>query len=192
MFTEKRRREDDRNVAQLARALLGAAWLALALAGATFGQAQRVAADASGPARDGAQRVDTSVQGKQRVNIAAASIVSLPTPRDPREIARTARVVYVHSKTLHVPAATFENELRKRADFQSLGLVVTRDPTAADLWIELDRNLFTRTFVLTAFDPKSNTLVISARKKAYLLIGDRVAAKLAKSFIRQMRETRGT
>ena len=175
MFTGKSRREDGRSVAHLARALLGAAWLVLALVGATYGQAQHV---------------DVGVQGEKRVDIAAAPIVSLPTPRDPLEIARTARAVYVHSKTLHVPTATFENELRKRADFQSLGLVITRDPTAADLWIELDRNLFTRTFVLTAFDPKSNTLVISTRKKAYLLIGDRVATKLAKSFLRQMRETR--
>jgi hypothetical protein len=177
-------------MARLACALLGAAWLALALAGAAFGQTQRVTDDARMPARDAAQHADAGAPSEQLADKAVPPIGSLPAARDPVEIARTARTVYVHSKTLHVPAATFENELRKRADFQALGLVVTRDPTAADLWLELDRNLFTRTFVLTAFDPKSNTLVVSARKKAYLLIGDRVATKLAKSFIRQMRETR--
>jgi hypothetical protein len=158
---------------------LSALCLLLLLACAGFGQenaARRVQQDASAP--------QPTVANPFSDNVAPIIV------RPPAEIARTTRTVYVRSKTLHVPAATFENELRKRQEFQALGLIITRDPSEADLWIEVDRNLFTRTFVLTAVDPKSNTLVISARKKAYLIIGDRIAAKLAKSFIRQMREAR--
>jgi hypothetical protein len=187
MCTDKSRTADGRNAARRSCALLAAVCLSLALAGPAFGQTLHTHDSAAAPTGKAPQIVAT--QEEKRAP-AVSAVSSLPTPRDPLEIARAARAVYVRSKTIHVPAATLENELRKQPDFQLLGLLITRDPSAADLWIEVDRNLFTRTFVLTAFDPKSNTLVVSARKKAYLILGDRVAAKLAKSFLRQMRETR--
>lgn len=82
---------------------------------------------------------------------------------DPKQILRTAKSVYVHSKTSFLTVDTLDRALVLRKDWDKLGLTIVQDPRVADLLIEIDRPLFTyvHTFVLT---DKRTSIVLGAGK----------------------------
>jgi hypothetical protein len=102
------------------------------------------------------------------------------------ELLRTAKVIYVRSQSLLVGQAVIESKLRKRKEFQQLGLIVTRDPSAADLILEVKHDLFTK-YVFTAIDPWSNVVVASGKLSS---LGGTVAGKVAKRFMKQVMKAR--
>ena len=81
-----------------------------------------------------------------------------------------------------VGEAVIETKLRKRSEFQQLGLIITRDPDAADLVLEVKHDLFTK-YVYTAIDPQTNIVVASGKLSS---LGGTVAGKVAKRFLKQM------
>jgi hypothetical protein len=107
---------------------------------------------------------------------------------DPKAILRSAKTIYVKSSSILVGEAVIEAKLRKRSEFQQLGLVITRDPDAADLVLELKHDLFTM-YVFTAIDPHTNIVVASGKLSS---LGGTVAGKVAKRFLKQMVKARIT
>ena len=107
-------------------------------------------------------------------------------PSDPTASLRSAKSIYVTSSSLLVGEAVIEAKLRKRSEFQHLGLVITRDPNEADLVLELKHDLFTM-YVYTAIDPKTNIVVASGKLSS---LGGTVAGKVAKRFLKQMLKAR--
>jgi len=69
-----------------------------------------------------------------------------------------------------------------------LGLVITRDPTAADLILQVDHDLFTK-YVYTAIDTKTNIVVAGGKLSS---LGGTVAGKVAKRFLQQVMKARAT
>lgn len=63
-----------------------------------------------------------------------------------------------------------------------MGLVITRDPDAADLILELHHDVFTK-YVYTAVDRKANIVVAGGKLSS---LGGTVAGKVAKRFLKQM------
>src|SRR5215212_1598182 len=109
-------------------------------------------------------------------------------PSDPTTILRSAKTIYIQSSSILVKEAVIEAKLRKRSEFNQLGLVITRDPSEADLVLELNHDLFTM-YVYTAIDPKTNIVVATGKLSS---LGGTVAGKVAKRFLKQMVKARIT
>ncbi|HEV2704831.1 MAG TPA: hypothetical protein VGV59_02845 [Pyrinomonadaceae bacterium] len=118
-----------------------------------------------------------------------ASVAVRPRATDPVTILRTARKVFVHSKTVYVKDAEVENALRKRPEFQALGMMITRDEGQADLVIEVERKLFTKRFVFTVVEPRT-LIVVASGKARSVIFGDTIAHKVAEKFVRHLGEVR--
>jgi hypothetical protein len=82
---------------------------------------------------------------------------------DPKQILKTAKTIYIHSKTSFLTVDTLDRALAQQKDWEKLGLTIVGDPSVADLFIEIDRPLFTyvHTFVIS---DKKTTIVLGAGK----------------------------
>lgn len=102
------------------------------------------------------------------------------------ELLRSAKTIYVTSTSILVRPAVIESKLRKRSEFQRLGLLITRDPAEADLVLEVRHDLFTK-YVFTAVDTRTNIVVASGKLSS---LGGTVAGKVAKRFMKQVMKAR--
>jgi len=94
----------------------------------------------------------------------------------------------VKSSSILVGQSVIEDKLQKRPEFSQLGLVITRDPDAADLILELHHDVFTK-YVYTAIDKKANIVVAGGKLSS---LGGTVAGKVAKRFLKQVMQARAT
>ena len=104
------------------------------------------------------------------------------TTKNPVEVLRTAQYIYVRSLSAFVTAEDIENKLRRSADFQRYGMVITRMEADADIVLEVRRSILTK-FVFTAVDP-SNLIVGASGKLSSL--GGTVDGKVASLFMKQV------
>ena len=79
-----------------------------------------------------------------------------------------------------------EDKLQKRPEFTQMGLVITRDESAADLILEVDHDILTK-YVYTAVDRRSQIVVSSGKLSS---LGGTVAGKVAKRFLKQVMQAR--
>ena len=107
---------------------------------------------------------------------------------DPIASLRSARLIYVKSSSILVGNSVIEDKLQKRPEFSQLGLVITRDESAADLILEVDHDVFTK-YVYTAVDRRSHIVVASGKLSS---LGGTVAGKVAKRFLKQVQQARAT
>lgn len=108
-------------------------------------------------------------------------------PRDAATMLASARTIFVHSRTVLVKPEVIESELQKRDDFKRSGLLLTKDPKAADLTIEVRRANLTTEYPYVAID--SRTKLIVASGKVNSLFGT-AANKIAKGFMKQWERAR--
>jgi hypothetical protein len=111
----------------------------------------------------------------------------LSTP-DPVASLRSAKLIYVKSSSALVGNSVIEEKLQKRTEFSQMGLVITRDPNAADLILEVHHDRLTK-YVYTAIDARSNAVVASGKLSS---LGGTVAGKVAKRFLKQVMNARAT
>ena len=119
--------------------------------------------------------------------------VSAQCPReanvgDPVAALRCAKLIYVRSSSALVGASVVESKLQKRSEFSMMGLVITRDPEVADVVLELHHDRFTK-YVYTAIDRRTNVVLASGKLSS---LGGTVAGKVAKRFLKQVMQARGT
>ena len=126
-----------------------------------------------------------SVDGKPAAEQVSAVVrkrqVVAVTP-DPIASLKSARFVFVKSESLLVGQSVIESKLRKRREFQQLGLMITRDVLMADLILEVKHDVLTK-YVFTAVDPHTNVVVASGKLSS---LGGTVAGKVAKRFMKQV------
>ena len=96
--------------------------------------------------------------------------------------AAAQRRVFVRSKALLVRAAVVENKLMKRAEFNQLGLVLTRNEGDADIILELRHDVLTK-YVYSAVDTRKQTVIAGGKVSS---LGGTVAGKVAKRFLKQL------
>ncbi len=108
-------------------------------------------------------------------------------PNDPSAILARARIISVHSRTVLVKSEVIESELQKRSDFQHAGLLLTKDPMAADLTMEVRRANFTTEYPYVVIDSKTKLVVASGKVNS--LFGT-AAGKIAKGFMKQVLQAR--
>jgi hypothetical protein len=126
-----------------------------------------------------------SVNGKpaaEQVSAVVAKPQAVALTPDPIASLKSARFVFVKSESLLVGQSVIESKLRKRREFQQLGLMITRDVQMADLILEVKHDILTK-YVFTAVDPHTNVVVASGKLSS---LGGTVAGKVAKRFMKQV------
>jgi len=103
---------------------------------------------------------------------------------DPNELIRSARTIFVVSRTVYLKPDQLENDLGKLPGFREAGLVFVRDARVADLKIELDRPVFTYTFTFVVTSMETSVLVMSGKVTAF--DGNFAAPKIAKEILKQI------
>ena len=96
--------------------------------------------------------------------------------------ASTPRKVFVRSEALLVRAAVVEDKLMKRAEFNQLGLLLTRNEGDADIILELRHDVLTK-YVYSAVDTRTQTVIAGGKVSS---LGGTVAGKVAKRFLKQL------
>ena len=107
---------------------------------------------------------------------------------DPVASLRSAKLIYVKSSSALVGGSVIEEKLQKRPEFSQMGLVITRDESAADLILEVHHDRFTK-YVYTAVDPRANFVVASGKLSS---LGGTVAGKVAKRFLKDVMKARAS
>lgn len=125
---------------------------------------------------------DTSVTGKPTSLITVVVTPAAVVSADPVAILKSARLIHVRSSSLLVGEAVIEDKLKKRQEFQLLGLMLTRDVHSADLILEVRHDLFTM-YVYTAIDPRTKVVVATGKLSS---LGGTVAGKVAERFLKQL------
>lgn len=111
--------------------------------------------------------------------------VALRTMTTERSAAAPRRV-FVRSEALLVRAAVVEDKLMKRAEFNQLGLVLTRNAGDADIILELRHDVLTK-YVYSAVDTRTQTVIAGGKVSS---LGGTVAGKVAKRFLKQLAQGR--
>lgn len=105
----------------------------------------------------------------------------------PNDVLRSARTIFIRSKSVYFKPSTLENSLLQQEDFQQWNIAITRDETDADLIIEVGRKAFTTSFIYSVLDPKHNRVIASGRVNS---IGGTVEGKITDSFMKKLRAAR--
>jgi hypothetical protein len=92
--------------------------------------------------------------------------------------------------TVYLEPQQLENELRKRPEFKSLGLVIVKDEFMADIRIEINRAEFSFNYTFTATNPQTSVVVASGKATAWN--GGFAAPRMAKDFMKQLQSARTT
>lgn len=116
------------------------------------------------------------------ITLGASTTAAQSEKPNPTAILRSARKIYVKSSSLLVGQAVIESKLRKRKEFDQLGLMITRNPEDADLILEVEHDVFTK-YVYTAIDPYTMIVVASGKLSS---LGGTVAGKVAKRFMKEV------
>ena len=177
-----------------AKSVLKAAFLVALLAAAASAQTPLVRSRRV-TASDEDTKAAALVPSQTATSASIPNASPLPTPdlssRPPRpangwESLRNAKVIFVRSHSVLVGEAVIESKLRKRKEFQQLEMMITRDPVAADLILEVKHDILTK-YVFTAIDPWTNIVVASGKLSS---LGGTVAGKVAKRFMKQVMKAR--
>ena len=124
-----------------------------------------------------------SLIGKATIPISSKAPEAPPAQLD---ALRTAKYVFVKSRSAVVGVSVIEEKLQKRREFQAMGLIITRDPYAADIVLEVHHDIFTK-YVYTAVDRKTNIVVAGGKLSS---LGGTVAGKVSERFLKQMLRAR--
>jgi hypothetical protein len=112
--------------------------------------------------------------------------------KNPSALLSRARTVYVSSDTGFFEPIQLQNELRKRAEFNSWQMAIvdgSGNHAISDVVIEIDRPIFTYTFTYQVTD--RSTGIVLATGKVTAFDGNAAAPKLAGKIIEEIKKARG-
>ena len=109
-------------------------------------------------------------------------------PSDVTALLRSARTIFVFSRTLYLKPEVMEQALRQQPEFQAFGWVIVKDAKAADLRIELDRPSLTFDFTFSVTHQPSSIAVTSGKVVAW--DGNVAAGKITKELVKQIQAAR--
>ena len=113
---------------------------------------------------------------------------SITASTSPAEIMRLAKTIFIASMTVFLKPDQLENELRKRAEFAAMELMIVKDARVADLRIDLDRPLFTYTFTFSVSNPETSLVLTNGKVTAF--DGNFAAPKIAREILKRLQEAR--
>lgn len=148
------------------------------------------------PSQTVEQRVADDVKANELRKAAeekrAAAEAARIAETSPKALLRNARVVFVDSDTDFFEPVQLQNALRKRTEFDNWQMAIVdgwnkRDN--ADIFIDVDRPLFTYTFTYKITSRSSGIVLATGKVTAF--DGNDAAPKLAERIIEEMRVARG-
>ena len=86
---------------------------------------------------------------------------------NPKTILKSAKTVYIHSKTSFLTVDTLDRELLLQKGWEKLGLTIVQDQRVADVLIEIDRPLFTYVHTFVIVDKKTSIVLGSGKVTAF-------------------------
>jgi hypothetical protein len=124
-------------------------------------------------------------------NSLTAKKARAPLP-DAADVLRSAQTIMVRSKSTWFKTSYVESELRKRPEFKALGLVLVSDKQKADIYVVLDRPLFTYTYTFELIHAESSIVLASGRvaEKERSSHGSNAAPKIAQEIIKYIQDAR--
>ncbi len=115
------------------------------------------------------QRPQAVVEGYQADELVVAlaesggQAMARASKPDPGELLRSAKTVFIRSKTIYLNPNLLERELAKHPDFQTLGLKIVKNEKEADLALEVTLPFLTWTWTYTLNHQASNTPLIGGK-----------------------------
>ena len=125
----------------------------------------------------------------QPVNPSAAELSEVITTRDPNEILRKFRSIYVISKTVYAKPEVIQSALQKEPALVGWGIVLVSDPQVADLRLTIDRPLFTFTWTYELAHQNSGIILDTTRVKG--ASDGVIAPKMAHALVEKIAAVRG-
>lgn len=112
----------------------------------------------------------------------------------PTALLSQGRTIYINSDTSFFEEAQLQNALRKRTEFKDWQLTIidgrdNRTTMNADLWIEIDRPLFTYNFTYQIIHRRTGIVLATGKVTAF--DGNIAAPKLAARIIEDIKQARG-
>jgi hypothetical protein len=146
------------------------------------------------PSQTVEQRVADEIKAKELKKAAEEKLAAEEAARiaetSPKALLRRARVVYVSSNTNFFEAVQLQNALRKQQEFETWQMaIVDRKPDAADIYIDVDRPVFTYTFTYKIVNRSNGILLATGKVTAF--DGNDAAPKLARRIIEEIKVARG-
>lgn len=100
----------------------------------------------------------------------------------PLQLLKNAKTIYIRSKTSFLTVDTLVRALTTNKDWPSLGLTIVQDPRVADLFIEVDRPLFTYVHTYVMSDKRTSIVLDSGKVTAF--DGTKASGPIAKNLIK--------
>ena len=165
---------------------------------ATIGHAQSPSQDIKVtvlPAFTVEERVANEIKEKQLRKAAeeklAAEEAAKIAAKDPRTLLSNARTFFITSDTKFFEEVQLQNALGKREEMRTWQIGIIDGWTNrnnADIFIEIDRPLFTYTFTYQMLDQKTGLVLGTGKVTAF--DGNEAAVKLAEKIIEEIRKAR--
>lgn len=105
----------------------------------------------------------------------------------PNDILRSARLLFVRSRSGLFEGEVFEREILKRSEKEKLELFITRDESQAELIVEVYRKKFSTRFVFSVIEPKTRLVVTSDKSSS---LGGDIEPDLANLLIKKFKAAR--
>lgn len=86
---------------------------------------------------------------------------------NPQEILKSAKTIYIHSKTAFLTVDTVDRALARQKDWPKLGLTIVQDPRVADLLVQIDRPLFTYVHTFVIVDKRTSIVLGTGKVTAF-------------------------
>jgi hypothetical protein len=148
------------------------------------------------PASSVDERVANEVREKQLRKAAEEKLAAEESARiaemSPMVLLSKARTMFIASDTSFFEEDQLQNALRKRQEIDTWQIAIVDGGdkrSVADIWIDVDRPLFTYTFTYKV--THRSTGVILATGKVTAFDGDAAAPKLADRIIEEIRKAKG-
>jgi hypothetical protein len=148
------------------------------------------------PAQTVEERVADSIKEKELREAAEEKLAAEKSARiaskSPRALLSRAQTIFVFSNTEYFEPIQLQNALRKRSEFDAweLALIDSWDKrNIADIIVEVDRPLFTFTFIYKITDRSNGILLTTGKITAF--DGNAAAPLLAQRIVEDMKKARG-
>ncbi len=125
----------------------------------------------------------------QPINPGGSELSRAIESRDPTQILRTFRTVYVISKTVWLKLDLMQEALHREPALAAWNVTIVSDPRVADVRLSVDRVLFTWTWTYEMVH--QNTGIVLGTGKFNATAGGSAASKIAKAVVERIGAARG-
>jgi len=129
---------------------------------------------------------DPTVPGRARLIAEAGArpttathlAIEPPTRAATESTLANGHVLFIESRTEYLHASLLEEKLMARPEFARLGLAITRQGREADLYVVVERAIFTTKFTYTVMDQSTHVLATGQVNSLFGTASGKIAKKL--------------